>query len=181
MLCSIELTFISSLVLAMQNLSHCHEYPSMSSFSSFHLSVSLGNDASGKPSMRCLVLSGGKFNDQIIKSHHKYSRLFLVSHLSHLETLSTWFRSPWKSVPGVATDPALAPVVVVLHTKTSAVEGVVVLVLREIKCLYSFLWENVCLEYLWRWKANSPHGSSRWRFHHTSMLWTGRQIEEEER
>ena len=61
MLCSIELTFISSLVLAMQNLSHCHEYPPMSSFSIFHLSVSLGNDASGKSSMRCLVLSRGKF------------------------------------------------------------------------------------------------------------------------
>ena len=37
---------------------------------------------------------------------------------------------PWKCVPGVAADAALAPVVVVLHSKASAVERVVVLVLH---------------------------------------------------
>ena len=40
---------------------------------------------------------------------------------------------PWKCVPGVATDAALAPVVVVLHSKASAVERVVVLVLHFVQ------------------------------------------------
>lgn len=106
------------------------------------------------------------------------SSFYLISpwSLPDFHLISTWFLPPWKGVPGVAADPALAPVVVVLHPEASAVEGVVVLVLREIKSL--FLRFD---EYLWSWKANSPHGSSRWRFHHTSVLWAWRQMEEEER
>merc|ERR1711936_1250973 len=66
----------------------------------------------------------------------------------------------WEIVPWVATYPTLASVVVVLDSKTSAVEGVVVLI-------------------LWCWKANSPHGSSRWRLHHASVLGAGRKVKEE--
>ena len=47
--------------------------------------------------------------------------------------------SPWEIVPWVATYPTLASVVIVLDSKTSAVEGVVVLILKDL----SFYGENV--------------------------------------
>jgi len=58
---------------------------------------------------------------------------------------------PRKIIPRVATDPAPPTIVLVLNTKATAIECIVILI-------------------LWGWKADPPHGSSgRW-LHHSAML-----------